>query len=241
MTLRDIVAEFVDKPPAFIRVVMIHLRRAKERESLIGALSVSIGTPFEIHDAVDGTELIAKGHPTMCGIHPGLHRTAGEIGCAESHLAAYRSALSAGISHLVVFEDDCVASEGFSLVALRTYLSRASAFAEKFSMVGMDEFTLLSTCGCYDWRHLTRGVKATNHFNGSHAYIIGRSMMEKVLDMYDEFTTAGETAPIDGVIPVLLRLQNTWAFCPENDTQLFQQNRNIPSYVVSNGDALRKD
>lgn len=241
MTLRDIVAEFVDKPPTSVRIIMIHLRRAKERESLIDALSDSIGMPLEIHEAVDGTELIARGHPTTCGIHPGLHRTAGEIGCAESHLAAYRSALAAGFSHLVVFEDDCAAVEEFSLLALRTYLSRASTFADEFSMSGMKEFILLSTCGCYEWRHLTRGVKATNHFNGSHAYIIGRDMMQKVLDMYDIFSAVGQTAPIDGVLPLLLRLQDQWVFCPENDTALFKQNRSIPSYVVSNGDTLRKD
>ena len=241
MTLRDIVAEFVDKPPASVRIIMIHLRRAKEREPLIEELSRLINTPLEIHDAVDGTELIARGHPTTCGIHPGLHRTAGEIGCAESHLAAYRSALAAGFSHLVVFEDDCTAAEEFSLLALRTYLSRASTFAEEFSMTGMKEFVLLSTCGCYEWRHLTRGVKATNHFNGSHAYIIGGDMMQKVLDIYDVFSAAGQTAPIDGVLPLLLRLQYQWVFCPENDTALFKQNRSIPSYVVSNGDSLRKD
>ena len=240
MTLLDIVAEFVENPPGKVRVIMIHLPRATEREPLIRALSVALETPFEIQEAIDGAALVAGGHPTTCGIHPGLHRTAGEIGCAASHLAAYRSALAAGISHLVVFEDDCATAPGFDLVALRTYLSRATTFAEEFSMKGMTDFTLLSTCGCYEWRHLTRGVKVTNHFNGSHAYIIGRTMMQKVLDFYEALAAKGQTAPIDGVLPILLRQERLWAFCPENDTALFKQNRELPSYVVGAEPDIRK-
>ena len=220
---------------------MIHLYRATEREPLIQALAAALQTPFEIQEAVDGGKLVAEGHPTVCGIHPGIHRTAGEIGCAASHLAAYRAALDADLSHLVVFEDDCTAAPGFSLTALRTYLAGAGAFAEEFSMKGMTDLTLLSTCGCYEWRQLTRGVKVTNHFNGSHAYIIGRAMMQKVVDFYDALAVKGQTAPIDGVLPILLREGQRWAFCPENDTAFFKQNREIPSYVVASTPVIRKD
>ena len=108
-------------------------------------------------------------------------------------------------------------------------------------MKGMTDLTLLSTCGCYEWRHLTRGVKVTNHFNGSHAYIIGRAMMQKVVDFYEGLASKGQTAPIDGVLPILLRKERRWAFCPENDTGLFKQNREIPSYVVADKPAIRKD
>jgi len=240
-TLRDCVAEFVDKPPGNIQVVMIHLRRAIEREPHIRALEAAINTPLEIRDAVEGASLIAAGHPTECGIDPGLHRTAGEIGCAASHLEAYRAALKGEASHLVVFEDDCVPSAGFKIEALQEYLRRAKRFAQEFQLPGMQEFTLLSTCGCYRWKYLTRLVKATNHFNGSHAYIISRSMMQKVLQIYDALSKKKKTAPIDGVIPILLREEMRWAFCPEKDTGLFQQNREIPSYVVSDGEARRLD
>jgi len=218
---------------------MIHLRRATEREEAIKSLSAAVETPFEIQDAVDGQVLLAGGHPTECGIHPGLHRTAGEIGCAASHLAAYRSALADGISHLVVFEDDCVAAPGFSMGALKDYLQRAKTFASEFSMSGTQDFLLLSTCGCYNWRPLTRGVKVTSHFNGSHAYIIGRTMMQKVLDFYGFLDSAKKTAPIDGVLPLLLRMERRWVFCPENDTGLFKQNRELPSYVVGAEPVIR--
>lgn len=240
-TLRDCVAEFVDKPPGNIHVVAIHLRRATERKPLLETLEAAIHTPLEIHDAVEGVTLIAAGHPTECGIDPGLHRTAGEIGCAASHLEAYRAALKGGASHLVVFEDDCVPSAGFNIAALQEYLRRAKRFAQEFQLPGMQDFTLLSTCGCYTWKHLTRLVKATNHFNGSHAYIISQSMMQNVLEVYDTLSKKKQTAPIDGVIPILLRRNRQWAFCPENETCLFRQNREIPSYVVSDGEVRRLD
>jgi len=50
----------------------------------------------------------------------------------------------------------------------------------------------------------------------------------------------GQTVPIDGIMPLLLQRSRDYAFCPENDTEIFRQNRDIPSYIVSNGDALRK-
>ena len=237
MRLRDLVAEFVNNPPGQIKIVMIHLRRATERVSLIQKLEAAVNTPLEIRDAVDGSALIAKGHPTECAIDPGVQRTAGEIGCAASHLEAYRAALAQDISHLIVFEDDCEVAPEFYLPTLKEYLRRAKKFAGEFGLEKMDEFFLLSTCGCYTWRPLTRGIKVTNHFNGSHAYVIGRPMMQKVLDFYKGLVD--KTAPIDGVIPLLLRKEGRWAFCPEEDTQFFQQNRVIPSYVASDGTALR--
>jgi len=206
---------------------------------MVAALKAAVQTPFEIQEAVDGKVLLAQGHPTECGIHPGLQRTAGEIGCAASHLAAYRAALADGLSHLVVFEDDCAAAPGFSLPSLREYLRRVKELIENFSM--SIDLTLLSTCGCYSWKPLTEGVKGTNHFNGSHAYIIGREMMQKILSFYDCLEASQKTAPIDGVIPIILRLEHRWAVCPEDDVQLFKQDRSLPSYIVSDGEDLRKD
>ena len=221
---------------------MIHLRRAVEREPYVRALEAAVATPLEIRDAAEGKALIAGGYPVECGIDPGVRRTAGEVGCAASHLELIRSALAdEATSHLVVFEDDCVPSPGFDLGALQEYLRRAKKFAADFSMSGMDELCLLSTCGCYKQRLLAPGLKATIHFNGAHAYIIGRSMMQKVVDFYATLAERSRTAPIDGVLPVLLRRDRQWAFCPEKDTQFFQQNREIPSYIVSDGDARRLD
>jgi GR25 family glycosyltransferase involved in LPS biosynthesis len=239
-TLCDIVAEFVDKPPGNIRAVMIHLARAKERAANIQAMKAAIKSPLDIRDAIEGASLIASGHPTKCGIDQGVQRTSGEVGCAASHLDAYFWALELGLSHLIVFEDDCIPSTGFSLDAMREYLRRAKRFAREFQLANMQELLLLSTCGCYSWKHLTRLVKATNHFNGSHAYVISNAMMRKVVEFYRILDEKRETAPIDGVLPAVLKREGRWAFCPENDIALFRQNRDIPSYVTSDGTARRE-
>jgi hypothetical protein len=149
--------------------------------------------------------------------------------------------MAAGQSHLVVFEDDCAPSPGFEMEKLRAYLRRAETFAQEFGLKKMDMFLLLSTCGCYNWRTLTRGLTVTDHFNGCHAYVIGRPMMQKVLDFYAALASAGQTAPIDGVLPILLRQERRWAFCPEEDTEFFKQNRDLASYVASDGTELRKN
>jgi GR25 family glycosyltransferase involved in LPS biosynthesis len=241
LTLRDCVAEFVGKPPGSIKIVMIHLRRAVEREAGIREMEGVMLTPFEIVDAVEGSSLIAAGHPTKCGIDPGVVRTAGEIGCIASHVAAARAALAEGVSHMVVFEDDCAPSPGCCVEMVRGYLQSVRRAVEKFQIIGTDQFLLLSTCGCYSWRSVAPGVKATNHFNGSHAYIMGRGTMQKLVDTYEDLLRKGLTAPVDGILPLLLQKDRRWALCPEKDTAIFQQNRAIPSYVVSNGTELRTD
>jgi hypothetical protein len=216
---------------------VIHLQRATERKKLVESLIYAVGS-LEVVEAADGAALVRAGHPTRCGMDPGVIRTAGEVGCMVSHVTAARKALADGISHLVVFEDDCVLSA--SLLKIREYLTKAKWFAEEFSLERMDEFVLLSTCGCYRWRTLAPGLKATDNFNGSHAYIMGRPMMEKLVGTYDHFLAKGLTVPIDGILPLLLQAERRHAFCPKDDTALFAQNRVIPSYIVSEGTELRK-
>lgn len=238
MRLRDILAEFVDKPPGSVGVGVIHLARATEREPLIRALEVALDHPLERFEAVDGGAL---DHPRTCATEPGKIRTAGEIGCLLSHVGVARRGLAEGRSHMLVFEDDCVPAEGFSLDALEMYLRRAKKFAAEFGFKGADEFILLGTCGCYKWKFLTRGVKATDSFNGSHCYLIGRPMMEKLVGSYEYLLKNGVVVTADGLLNLLLRTQLRWALCPENECGLFVQNREIPSYILNSGSELRKE
>jgi GR25 family glycosyltransferase involved in LPS biosynthesis len=158
-----------------------------------------------------------------------------------SHIAAYQRALQDGTSHLVVFEDDCATVPGFSLEKVKAYLQGVKRFATNFGIKGFSDMVLLGTCGCYRWKDLTAGLKATDHFNGSHAYIIGRSMMSLMIHAYSQFLAQKKTAPIDGLLPRLLQEERRHVFCPEDDTSFFRQNREIPSYVISDGIQLRTD
>lgn len=220
--------------------MMIHLRRATEREPLIQKLIGAVGD-IEVVDAADGVAAVAEGHPTECGIDPGVRRTAGEVGCILSHVREARRALAEGISHLVVFEDDCEASPTFTIGGLMEYFRRVKVLIKKFNMEDKSDFILLGTCGCYTWEHLSPGLKGTNNFNGSHAYVMGRPIMKKLVEVYDELLLKGKTAPTDGLLPRILQAGGRWSFCPQSDTAFFRQNRSIPSYVVDEKPVLRLD
>jgi hypothetical protein len=157
-----------------------------------------------------------------------------------THIAAYKQALLDDISHLIVFEDDCVATEN-CLGKLQEYLRRVKQFKETFNQQRVDDFLLFGTCGCYRSRSIGPGLKATDHFNGSHAYMIGRRMMLRMIHSYVEFLKKGQTVPVDGILPLLLQSEGLHAVCPEGDTSIVYQNRSIPSYVVSEGTELRQD
>ena len=233
MSLLEAVAEFVGKPPGSIAAYMIHLPRAVEREGYIKALEAVVG-PLERFDAYDGTDSIAAGHSTTCATEPGKIRTAGEIGCLVSHIEVVKRALLSGKSHVVVFEDDCVATGDF-----RTYLQMAKRFMDDFGLP--QDLILLGACGCYTWRFLTKEIKATDNFNGTHAYIMARPMMEKLVGSYEYLRQRDAVIPIDGLLGLLLRSERRWALCPMDEKGLFVQNRDIPSYILNNGKSLRQE
>jgi hypothetical protein len=112
---------------------------------------------------------------------------------------------------------------------------------KQFKMEDKSDFLLLGTCGCYTWQHISPGLKGTNNFNGSHAYIMGRPIMKKLVEVYDALLLKGHTAPTDGLLPRILQAEGRWSFCPQSDTALFRQNRSIPSYVVDEKPVLRLD
>jgi GR25 family glycosyltransferase involved in LPS biosynthesis len=240
-SLRDILAEFVGKPPGTIGVAVIHMPAAAEREPLIRALETACGCSVEIFLAVNGAERIAAGHPTRCATEPAKIRTAGEIGCLLSHVELARRALAEGKSHMMVFEDDCVTAPKFSLAAVEEYLRSVKRLTDTFSIEDADDFLLFGTCGCYAWKHLTQRIKATNKFNGSHCYLIGRSAMEKLVGSYEYLLKKDVIVPVDGLISLLLKAQNRWALCPDDDRALFVQNRDIPSYILGDGKTLREE
>lgn len=238
-TLRDVLAEFVANPPGHIGIYAIHLSRAVEREELLRRLERAVGG-MDIFEGVDGKACVAAGHPTKCAIEAGLVRTAGEIGCLVSHVELMRKALREGLSHLFIFEDDCALAGSFSVGALEAYLQSVKEVERNFGFDSSD-FLLFGTAGCYTWRYITDRVKATNNFNGSHAYCIGRPMMEKFIQTYEFLKLKGLVFPVDGIWGLLLRAEKKWALCPDDEKGLFIQDRTIPSYVLHDGSDLRNE
>ena len=65
--------------------------------------------------------------------------------------------------------------------------------------------------------------------------------MSLMIDRYAQFLAQNKTAPIDGLLPLVLQEARRHVFCPEDDVAFFRQNREIPSYIVSDGSETRKD
>ncbi len=236
MSFRDAVAEFCGCPPGLVQVTMIHLRRATEREPLVQNLKAAIGCDFTILDAVDGRAAVEAGHPTTCALEAGKVRTAGEVGCLMSHVTAARQAVASGASALVIFEDDCCASQEFSVEALRVYFRDVREFMAKFQgPAGLLDLTLLSTGGCYKQIALGRRFKGTDRFNCSHALLLSRPMMEKLIGAYEFLKGKGLMAPVDGLYGLLLQAEGKVAACPLDERVFFSQAEDVPSYVLTDG------
>ena len=241
-TLRDILAEFVGKPPGEVGVVIIHLHRAVEREaSILEMERVLGGHPIEVFDAIEGGAMIRAGHPVQYASVPAETRTVGEVGCLVSHIEVARRALREEKSHMMIFEDDCIPGSEFSLEGIRTYLRQVREFSDTFSFEGASEFLLFGTCGCYTWKHLTNDIKATDRFNGSHCYFIGRPMMEKLIGVYEYLLGREKIVPFDELLGLLLRSHGRWALCPTNEIGFFVQNRAIPSYLLGDEVSMRSE
>lgn len=235
-TLQDILADFVETSPETIGMTLIHMSSATTREPIIAALQAAVG-PLTHFEAVRDVE----GHPTKCATEPGKIRTAGEIGCLLSHVGAMRKALAEHKTHLCIFEDDCALGSMFSLGAVEVYLRDVKELSKRYSFAGTDDFLLFGSCGCYNARPITNGTKATNQFNGTHCYLVGKAMMEKVVGSYEHLLKNKVVFPIDGLLGLVLRAQHRWTLCPEDEKGLFVQNREVPSYVLNDGTELRRE
>lgn len=229
--LQQSLAEFYGIPPGSVSIQALHLPRATERAPLLQRLEMLLRSPIEIREAADGAALVADGHPTLCAKEKDYTRTAGEVGCLVSHVRAAEAALAAGHQVLVLFEDDCIPTDTFSLPLLRVWLQSIRHFQDKFGLSGPESFLLLSTGGCYKKLPLGVGFSVTNYFNCTHAVVLGQSMMRMLVGTYRHLLKRGRMLPIDCLYSLLLRIEKQWAVCPATDDLFFTQDTTKPSYV----------
>jgi hypothetical protein len=240
--MQEILAEFYGWPPGSCRVEVIHLPSAVERQPLIAELLAALGPGATVREAA----VPPPDAPRTCALFIGEAeeagglkndmplRTPGELGCLLSHVTACREALAAGAEVLALFEDDCRASASLtaSLTDLRDWLRTVAKSAAAFGLPPQPEILLLGTMGAYFALPWTPEAKLVERFNGSHALVLTRPFMEKVVAAYEMLLSRGLTAPVDGLYSALLRAERRWAICPIEDTAFFAQDRSIPSYVV---------
>lgn len=234
--MQEILSIFYGWPPGLCRVEVIHISSAVEREPLVTELLAALGPGATVREAA----VPPPDAPRTCALFIGeaedgeqpsvAPRTLGEAGCLLSHVTACREALAAGAEVLALFEDDCRVSA--SLSALRDWLHKVATAAAAFGLPPQPEILLLGTMGAYFALPWTPEAKLVERFNGSHALVLTRPFMEKVVAAYEMLLSRGLTAPVDGLYSALLRAERRWAICPIEDTAFFAQDRSIPSYVV---------
>jgi hypothetical protein len=238
VSLQEILAEFYDRPPGLCRAEVIHMSSATERQPLVAELLAVLGPGAAVREAA----VPPPDAPRTCALFIGeaeeagglknevRPRTLGEVGCLLSHVTACREALAAGAEVLALFEDDCRVSA--SLSAIRDWLRKVATAATAFGLPPQPEILLLGTMGAYFALPWTPEAKLVERFNGSHALVLTRPFMEKVVAAYEMLLARGLTAPVDGLYSALLRAEKRWAISPAQDTAFFAQDRSIPSYVV---------
>jgi GR25 family glycosyltransferase involved in LPS biosynthesis len=228
----DAIAEFVGQPPGKIGCYVIHLKRATEREANMKALREALGGGVETLNAQEGATLVAEGHPTGCVFDPAKPRTPGEVGCLMSHAVAARLGSLMQQTHFVIFEDDCVPSEGYNTEALKAYLADVSRLAAEFKVRGTRDFLLLSSGGTYDVKPLTPRVKACTKFNGSHALLMSAEFAKRFIGSYEHTTKKKLCIPVDALYGFVAKVSRQPVLCPAGDTELFKQNRETGSYTL---------
>ncbi len=95
-----------------MKIFVINLKRSPERRLLMEKQLGALGLSYEIVEAVDGKALGEADIDRYCdkqalALHP-QWLSRGAIGCALSHLKAYRAILDGGLPYGLVLEDDTV-------------------------------------------------------------------------------------------------------------------------------------
>jgi hypothetical protein len=135
-------------------------------------------------------------------------------------------------SHVVLFEDDCVPSAGYSTEALKAYLADVSRLAAEFKVRGTRDFLLLSSGGTYDVKPLTARVKACTKFNGSHALLMSTDFIKRFIGSYEHALKRELCIPVDALYGFVAKVSQQPVLCPAGETELFKQNRETGSYTL---------
>lgn len=177
-----------------IEILVISLRGAATRRQFMRAQLDTPGLPpyhmieaTDLHDAPE--EQVTQAYDdALSAQRASGSLTPSEIGCACSHLAAYRHIRDRGLAAAVVLEDDCILSHQFPSVLLRVL---------PFMDANRPQCVLLSHVLRYSaWRarkldrnhHLCRPYEAY----GAHGYVISAAGASAMLAAFPRVRTVAD-------------------------------------------------
>ncbi len=180
--------------PTAPHVLVISLKDAHARRRLMAAQLDAPGMPAHtILDAVDGRRLEPSESARIyddagARRHGGRSLTAPEIGCAASHLAAYRHMVEHAIPIALVLEDDALLGHQFPLVLPRLL---STMDADKPQVILLSHVGRYSAWGEQRLGKLHRLYRPYAAY-GAHAYLITLAGAKALLASLDPIRTVAD-------------------------------------------------
>lgn len=171
-------------------IVVINLKRSKERRQKMAEQLAPLQTSHRFFDAVDGTTLsdeeIRKQTSWFSSFLSGRKLLKGEIGCYLSHLGVAKELLKSEADFYIVLEDDCSVSK--DLDAVCTALAKTT----DWDVVRLEhrhdkDFTITKPLPDLNTHHLKR---VDWSIYGAVGYALSRSGAEKIVKASKKITYA---------------------------------------------------
>ena len=226
MNLKEVIYEFCGT--SNIEFYMIHLEKAVERIHVMEDFFNKINTELKIFHAVDGKALLESGHPTKCFDSTDTsisYRSAGDIGCVVSHVNICKDAIEKGYDYAVIFEDDVEMTS--SLNSLDVALRSFKYLNKEFDMFLLGGDPILNSTNISGSAYSV--IKGFNH---THAYIINRRMMLRLIERYTEYYNLGLAYSIDGMYTKILSENKESGYGLTRGKQHIRQRSGMYSYIL---------
>lgn len=191
-----------------MRTFVIHLNRAIEREPFVREIAELL--PVQVISACDGYfPVVAQ---NLAKKQHGRELTAGEIGCAFSHLSVYMKMVDEGIEEALIFEDDAKVS-----AMLPKVVENRNRLPEDWELINFCTEIPETPIGEYV-HDIYRATNFSGYANGCVGYMIKLSAAKKLLSIAFPvyFAADGLTGRVDmsgvvsyGISPGLVSLQKT--------------------------------
>ena len=165
----------------FDKVYVISLRKETERRNNITKKLNDIGLKFEFFDAIDGSVLNYLWKNVS-----DRFINANYMACLLSHLSIYKDALSKGYKRPLILEDDAVPKKTIN----NDFEIIKSQIPEDYDLLYLGYIPLDDAQICWDYRviedrFINQNIFDTKNLWGTYAYSITPSMMQHMLDVYD--------------------------------------------------------
>ncbi len=176
-----------------MRAVIISLGQAVKRQRLMTAQLDWPGMPgYEFLDAVDGRLLDSEQRGSLydetAAINHKRALTAPEIGCAESHLTAYRRILEQDLPAALILEDDALLGHQFSQVLERLLPVLEPDQPQVILLSHVPRYSAWGGLRLDKLHRLYRPYRAY----GAHAYLITRAGAQAMLEILRPIHTVAD-------------------------------------------------